>query len=315
MRRGGAAAATWTFRGSRRRRGRDVDISVEMAAATWIFRGDKARAATWTFRREQVRAHRYLASLEAGFGNEPPLRGEAVIELGAGTGVCALAARRFGAAKAVATDADVEALRLARHNLALNDFEKAHAFRLDWRSSSDLERLHKTHGRFDTALASDVLYQPKDVDAFFSCAYFSTDWKSCPLVLTLLCASRGRRKQVQRCKNQQERCSRGRDPVAVRRHDALTADGRLVLVYEDRIAGFEAVVMRAAAAAGFELVRKPFAGFFDPERDVVDVARGDDGFFSRVVPGNGSWASLRLWVGRKAPRRRAPTTRGRAVVV
>ena len=68
LRRGDAAAATWTFRGDRgcdvdvpwrRGRGRDVDVpwrprprrgrSVETAAATRTFRGDEAAAATRTF--------------------------------------------------------------------------------------------------------------------------------------------------------------------------------------------------------------------------------------------------------------------------
>ena len=41
--------------------------------------------------------------------------------------------------------------------------------------------------------------------------------RSCPLVLILLRTSGGRRKQVQRRKNEQHRCSRGRDRVVVRR--------------------------------------------------------------------------------------------------
>lgn len=71
-----------------------------------------------------------------------------MLDLGTGSGVLALAARRLGARKIVATDFDPAAVRTARANEALN-------FRgplIDWRNA-DVKRL-RARGRYDLVLAN-----------------------------------------------------------------------------------------------------------------------------------------------------------------
>jgi ribosomal protein L11 methyltransferase len=71
-----------------------------------------------------------------------------VLDLGTGSGVLALAARRWGATKIVAIDFDAEAIRTARRNEALNFRELL----IRWRKA-DVKRL-RARGRYDLVLAN-----------------------------------------------------------------------------------------------------------------------------------------------------------------
>ena len=76
----------------------------------------------------------------------------------------------------------------------------------------------------------------------------------------------------------------------------LSPNGRLVVAYEDRVAGLEAKVLAEAKRAGFAARSVPLSSFFDENRDVVDGDRDEARLFGEaVLPGNGSWHSLRLW--------------------
>ena len=177
------------------------------------------------------------------------LEGERVLELGAGAGLCGLYAQRARkCAKVVLTDHDVTTLKLLRHNAALNA-SCGHVHALDWHSHGDLEAVLGLHGTFSTILASDVLFQARDLGAFYTCAA-----------------------------------------------KLLASHGRLIVAYEDRVAGLEAKVLAEAKRAGFAARSVPLASFFDPDRDVVDGGRDEARLFGEaVLPGNGSWDSLRLW--------------------
>ena len=177
------------------------------------------------------------------------LEGERVLELGAGAGLCGLYAQRARRCeRIVLTDHDVTTLKLLRHNAALNA-SCGHVHALDWHSPGDLAAVLELHGTFSTILASDVLFQARDLGAFYACAA-----------------------------------------------KLLSPNGRLVVAYEDRVAGLEAKVLAEAKRAGFSSKSIPLESFFDPDRDVVDGGRDEARLFGEaVVPGNGSWDSLRLW--------------------
>ena len=82
----------------------------------------------------------------------------------------------------------------------------------------------------------------------------------------------------------------------------LEANGRLVVAFEDRVAGLEEKVLAEAKRAGFAARAVPLSAFFDPARDVVDGDAGDARLFGEtVLPGNGSWASVRLWEMSRRP--------------
>lgn len=85
------------------------------------------------------------------------LAGMRVVELGCGLGLPSLAAARAGA-DVLGTDADPEALELLRHNAAANGVSLATA-RVDWARPHAL----RARGRFDLALAADVLYERQAV--------------------------------------------------------------------------------------------------------------------------------------------------------
>ena len=85
-------------------------------------------------------------------------------------------------------------------------------------------------GRCEAAAASDFLDEQAFVDLLRDdLGVLPAERRSCPLVLALLWPSRGPAPAVQRCKNQQHRCSYGRDrpasqvpPAEVFREDAKT---------------------------------------------------------------------------------------------
>ncbi|KAH8060497.1 hypothetical protein JL722_4600 [Aureococcus anophagefferens] len=204
-----------------------------------------------------------------------PLAGEAVVELGSGTAICGLVAHVLcGASKVVATDRDPVVCALARHNLAMNNGAAAgnpgrHVHVLDWHSKTDARTILGVHGArgFDTVIASDVLYDPKDLGPFF--------------------ASRG-------LAHAPRRAAAPRPPRLGARRPP-----RLVLVYEDRLLGFEDLLLERARDAGLVAESVDFLGtFFDPDLDIVDGDAGTPAFFSEncVAPGSGSWTSLRLFV-------------------
>jgi len=78
--------------------------------------------------------------------------GKRVIDVGAGSGIVALAAKLAGAAQVVACDLDPVALQACRANAALNNLELAY--------SADL--FSETQP-YDVLLAADVLYDPDNL--------------------------------------------------------------------------------------------------------------------------------------------------------
>ena len=86
------------------------------------------------------------------------LRGLRVVELGCGLGVPSIAAARAGAG-VLATDADGEALELVERNAAANGV-RVETARVEWSAADELV----ARGRFDLAIAADVLYERPAVD-------------------------------------------------------------------------------------------------------------------------------------------------------
>ncbi len=77
------------------------------------------------------------------------VRGLRVLDLATGSGLCALAARRAGAAEVTAVDVDPFAVAAARLNAAENDLE------VDWRC---VDLLDADPPKVDVLLAGDVFY-------------------------------------------------------------------------------------------------------------------------------------------------------------
>ncbi len=88
------------------------------------------------------------------------VRGQRVLDFGAGSGVAGLAAAQAGAAEVVACDLDPQALAACRANAALNGVELGYS--ADFFAEAE---------RFDLILAADVLYDRANLpllDAFLS---------------------------------------------------------------------------------------------------------------------------------------------------
>jgi predicted nicotinamide N-methyase len=84
----------------------------------------------------------------------PEVRGLAVVELGCGLGLPSLVAAAKGA-RVTATDWSADAIELLRENAKRNGLDLTAELR-DWREPWD--------GRFDLALAADVLYERRNVE-------------------------------------------------------------------------------------------------------------------------------------------------------
>ena len=147
------------------------------------------------------------------------------------------------------TDHDVTTLKLLRHNAALNaSCGHVHALWTGTRTG-DVEAVLGLHGTFSTILASDVLFQARDLGAFYGCAA-----------------------------------------------KLLASHGRLIVAYEDRVAGLEAKVLAEAKRAGFAARSVPLSRSSTPTATSSTAAATRRGLFGEaVVPGTGSWDSLRLW--------------------
>jgi predicted nicotinamide N-methyase len=90
---------------------------------------------------------------------ELDLRGKRVVELGCGLALPSIVAALAGA-EALATDWAPEALTLARENGARNGVDIG-TLELDWAHPESL----LARAPFDLILCSDVLYEPRNVDA------------------------------------------------------------------------------------------------------------------------------------------------------
>jgi predicted nicotinamide N-methyase len=84
----------------------------------------------------------------------PPVAGLDVVELGCGLGLPSLVAAA-GGAQVTATDWAADAVDLLRRNAARNELRLT-VERRDWRD--------RWRGRFDLALAADVLYERRNVE-------------------------------------------------------------------------------------------------------------------------------------------------------
>jgi len=99
----------------------------------------------------------------------------AVVEIGAGTGVCGLAAAACGA-QVVLTEKDPRTLRLLHENVT--DFVRRTACgqkvpcvrRLDLFATGDIEALCREMGPFDMVLCSDVIYEHQLLQPLLSAA-------------------------------------------------------------------------------------------------------------------------------------------------
>jgi len=197
---------------------------------------------------------------------QPPV-GRTVLELGAGTGVCGLVAHAMcGPSKVVHTDGDPKALKLLRHNLALNQGQSQglgprpsraqvlrgkHAHLLSWSSRADTRKPLAAHGDvaaaggFDVVIGSDILYEERAV--------------------TPLWGTVGR----------------------LLRHSDATPAPVFILAYEDRFSGLLARAVAVGIAAGFACEHVAAAGKGVVPSGLIDLGVS-------VEPGSGDWAKIKL---------------------
>ncbi|KAL3804815.1 hypothetical protein ACHAW5_007266 [Stephanodiscus triporus] len=99
-------------------------------------------------------------------------RGKSVLELGAGLGLCGIAAHYSGAKIVIMTDGDTQTLRRLRENVRHNCVEVGEASitesnaiecrQLIW-GSPHMEKFLAEHGQFDTVIGADVIYTQDSV--------------------------------------------------------------------------------------------------------------------------------------------------------
>jgi len=122
--------------------------------------------------------------------NPQVVRNKLILELGSGSGLCGIMAWQLQAKRVVLTDGNIHALKLLRHNAALNQLRLAsqnetssapnmknntglHVHNLGWNSKVDIKLLLAAHpeaadiGGFQTIIASDCLYEPSGVNALW----------------------------------------------------------------------------------------------------------------------------------------------------
>lgn len=99
------------------------------------------------------------------------VKGRQVLELGAGVGLCSLAAHYLGASCVIATDGDMKVLEFLRQNLDQNRKQAGiiKCPQLIW--GYDLQSFLDTHGPSDIVLAADVCYMSKSIPPLFQTAH------------------------------------------------------------------------------------------------------------------------------------------------
>ena len=107
-------------------------------------------------------------------GNNKGNKEQKVLELGAGVGLCSLAAHSLGAERVVATDGDATVLENLKQNIDMNRVDLDRNIvcqQLIWGHSTQMKSILETHGPFDIVLAADVCYMTKSLVPLLSTAH------------------------------------------------------------------------------------------------------------------------------------------------
>mmetsp|Transcript_10031 Transcript_10031/g.11552 ORF Transcript_10031/g.11552 Transcript_10031/m.11552 type:complete len:245 (-) Transcript_10031:2622-3356(-) len=101
------------------------------------------------------------------------VKGLKVLELGSGTGLCALVVAKLGAASVLLTDYSDEAIDVIRKSILRNELiDKCQVSKLSWGTIADNERiLTEFDGHFDVCIGTDVVYEPESVCPMFESAF------------------------------------------------------------------------------------------------------------------------------------------------
>ena len=95
-----------------------------------------------------------------------------VLELGAGVGLCGMAAAAAGAQSVVMTDGNLLALDLLKRNCeASTAAAEIRATQLHWGKGAALDQFVSEHKGFDLVLAADVVYDLSFAQSFFETAH------------------------------------------------------------------------------------------------------------------------------------------------
>lgn len=96
------------------------------------------------------------------------VKGRTVLELGAGLGLCGIAALFLGAQQVVMTDGDTKTLKQMRENVqeVCADSDAIECRQLLW-GSPHMEKFQSAHGYCDTIMGADVIYTKSSMDPLF----------------------------------------------------------------------------------------------------------------------------------------------------
>ena len=97
--------------------------------------------------------------------NSSIIHGKRVLELGAGLGLCGIAAELLGASQVVMTDGDTNVLSQLRENVKANRCTRVICPQLRW--GHHIDQFVEHHGKFDVLIAADIIYVESILEPLF----------------------------------------------------------------------------------------------------------------------------------------------------
>jgi len=113
-------------------------------------------------------------ALSSFFCDKPHLvNGKKIVELGSGTGLCALVTAKLNADSVLLTDYSADAIDVISNSIGRNQLSNVCSVSsLRWGDDADSQRiLGEFGGSFDLCIGTDVVYEPESVEPMFHSAF------------------------------------------------------------------------------------------------------------------------------------------------